>query len=99
MLKLGTYLPTGGEQMMGGADPGWDDVLAMARTAEEVGFDFVGVYERTNYRSMVSALRMGWRPCGTLYRVQVGSWMRLGRSAGARDVGMRLGPRVAEDRA
>lgn len=50
-LKLGTYLPTGGEQMMGGADPGWDDVLAMARTAEKAGFDFVGVLDhlRENY--------------------------------------------------
>jgi hypothetical protein len=60
---------------------------------------FVGVYERTNYRSMVSALRMGWRPCGTLYRLRVGSWMRLVHSADARAVGMRLEPRVAEDRA
>jgi hypothetical protein len=60
---------------------------------------FVGVYERTNYRSMVSALRMGWRPCGTLYRLRIGSWMRLGHSADARAVGMRLEPRGAEDRA
>ncbi|MEX2314081.1 MAG: LLM class flavin-dependent oxidoreductase, partial [Thermomicrobiales bacterium] len=44
-LKLGTYLPTGGERMMGGADPRWDDVVSMARTAEEVGFDFVGVLD------------------------------------------------------
>ncbi|HYI15920.1 MAG TPA: LLM class flavin-dependent oxidoreductase [Thermomicrobiales bacterium] len=50
-MKLGTYLPTGGEQMMGGANPRWDDVLAMARTAEAVGFDFVGVLDhlRENY--------------------------------------------------
>ncbi len=50
-MKLGTYLPTGGEQMMGGANPRWDDVLAMARTAEEVGFDFAGVLDhlRENY--------------------------------------------------
>jgi alkanesulfonate monooxygenase SsuD/methylene tetrahydromethanopterin reductase-like flavin-dependent oxidoreductase (luciferase family) len=50
-MKLGTYLPTGGDRMMGGANPGWDDVLAMARTAEAVGFDFVGVLDhlRENY--------------------------------------------------
>jgi alkanesulfonate monooxygenase SsuD/methylene tetrahydromethanopterin reductase-like flavin-dependent oxidoreductase (luciferase family) len=62
-LKLGTYLPTGGEQMMGGANPRWDDVLAMARTAEAVGFDFVGVLDhlRENYWegwSVLSALAM-----------------------------------------
>lgn len=50
----------------------------------------VTLYERTNYRSMVSALRMGWRPCGTLYRVGAGGWMRVGRSAGARAIGMHL---------
>ncbi len=56
----------------------------------------VTVYERTNYRSMVSALRMGWKPCGVLYRVGVGPWMRLGRTAAARAVGMRLEPRHVE---
>jgi alkanesulfonate monooxygenase SsuD/methylene tetrahydromethanopterin reductase-like flavin-dependent oxidoreductase (luciferase family) len=45
IVKLGTYLPTGGETMMGGANPRWDDVLAMARTAEAIGFDFVGVLD------------------------------------------------------
>ncbi len=59
----------------------------------------VGVYEWTNYRSMVSALRMGWRQCGTLYRVQAGSWLRLGSSPAARAIGMRLESRRVEDRA
>ena len=58
----------------------------------------VGVYELTNYRSMASTLRMGWRPCGTLYRVGVGPWMRVGNTAGARAVGMHLEPVRGEAR-
>jgi len=50
----------------------------------------VGVYERTNYRSMVSAQRMGWKPCGTLFRLGVGHWTRLGGSAEAQRIGIRL---------
>jgi hypothetical protein len=56
----------------------------------------VTVYERTNYRSMVSALRMGWQPCGTLYRIGVWPWMYLSRTAAARAVGMHLEPRHLE---
>jgi hypothetical protein len=50
----------------------------------------VTVHERTHYDSMVSALRMGWRPCGTLYRVGSGPLTRVGRSAAARREGMML---------
>ena len=50
----------------------------------------VTVHERTHYNSMVSALRMGWRPCGTLYRIGSGSLTRVGRSSGARREGMML---------
>ena len=59
----------------------------------------VGVYERTNYRSMVSALRMGWRQCGTMYRLRLGPWTRISRSTGARALGMRLEPRRGGGRA
>jgi hypothetical protein len=59
----------------------------------------VGVYERTNYASMVSALRMGWKRCGGLYRVGIGSWMRHGRTAEAKAAGMRLEGRLMESRA
>jgi hypothetical protein len=50
----------------------------------------VGIYERTNYRSMLSALRMGWKPCGTLLRIGIGPWMRLSRNAEARTAGIYL---------
>jgi hypothetical protein len=50
----------------------------------------VTVYERTNYASMVSALRMGWKPSGTLFRIGVGPWMYHGRTSQAYPTGMRL---------
>jgi hypothetical protein len=50
----------------------------------------VGVYERTNYRSMVSALRMGWTGCGSLTRIGIGRRTRLGRTSRAREAGLRL---------
>jgi hypothetical protein len=53
----------------------------------------VTVCERTNYASLVSALRMGWKPCGTIYRIGIGRWTRFGQSAGARERRMRLAPR------
>lgn len=56
----------------------------------------VTVYERTNYRSMVSALRMGWRPCGSLYRIAAGRWVRMGRTSEAEHVGMQLEVRAGE---
>jgi hypothetical protein len=56
----------------------------------------VTVYERTNYLSMVSALRMGWKPCGTLFRVGIGPWIRLGRTAETQATGMRLEQREVE---
>ncbi|MGN6755058.1 MAG: LLM class flavin-dependent oxidoreductase [Thermomicrobiales bacterium] len=37
-LKVGLFLPVG-EQMMAGETPHWTDLLAMARLAEDVGFD------------------------------------------------------------
>jgi hypothetical protein len=72
-------------------------VLGAARALFAAGVPaLVGVYERTNYRSMVSALRMGWVPCGTLYRVGTGRWMRLGRTAAAAALGMHLETRRDE---
>jgi SAM-dependent methyltransferase len=56
----------------------------------------VTLYERTNYRSMVSALRMGWQPCGSIYRIGIGPWTHLGRTARAREIGMRLALRSEE---
>ena len=50
----------------------------------------VTVHERTHYNSMVSALRMGWRPCGSLYRIGSGPRTRVGRSVAARREGMML---------
>jgi hypothetical protein len=73
-------------------------VLRAARALFDRGIpELVGVYERTNYRSMVSARRMGWTWCGTLYRVGGGRWMRLGRTAAARAIGMWLEPRRSEN--
>jgi hypothetical protein len=58
----------------------------------------VTVYERTNYPSMVSALRMGWKPCGSLSRIGIGSRAHHGRSAEAKAIGMRLEQRPVESR-
>lgn len=55
--------------------------------------ELVTVCERTNYRSAVSAARMGWRPRGVLYRLRLGPWERIWRSAAARTIGMDLKPR------
>lgn len=52
--------------------------------------EMVGVCERTNYRSLVSARRMGWKASGVLYRVGLGPWGGVGRSPAARRAGMRL---------
>lgn len=43
--QVGIFLPVGGKGMMGGADPRWRDIQAMARRAEEIGLDFVGVLD------------------------------------------------------
>lgn len=40
-MRIGIFLPVGGKNMMGGKDARWADLLAMARLAEETGFDFV----------------------------------------------------------
>jgi hypothetical protein len=70
-------------------------ILSAARALFADGVPaLVGVYERTNYRSMNSALRMGWRRCGTIYRVGA----HVGRTAAARAVGMHLEPRRDEAR-
>jgi hypothetical protein len=73
--------------------------LGILRAALEL-FDrgvpqLVTVCERTNYPAIVSVYRMGWQPCGAIYRVGIGSWTRLGRTAGARAVGMRLQVRTS----
>lgn len=75
-------------------------VLRAARALFARGIPMlVAVWERTNYRSIVSAQRMGWAPCGTLYRIGAGRWMRLGRTAAACAGGMWLEPRRREDAA
>jgi hypothetical protein len=66
-------------------------VIAAALALFERGVPrLVGVYERTNYRSMVSALRMGWTRCGSLSRVGIGGRTRLSGTRRAREAGMRL---------
>jgi hypothetical protein len=74
--------------------------LGILRAAMEI-FDhqvpqLVTICERTNYPATISVLRMGWKPCGTLYRVGVGPWSWLGRTAAARGMGMLLQPRQLE---
>ena len=48
-LKLGLYIPNGDGPMGNGIER-WTDVLAMARRAEEVGFDSVWVADHTLFR-------------------------------------------------
>ena len=50
----------------------------------------VTVCDRTNYPATISVHRMGWQLCGALYRVGIGPWTRLGQTAAAREIGMRL---------
>jgi hypothetical protein len=61
--------------------------------------ELVTVYERTNYASMVSALRMGWKPCGRLSRIGIGPWTRHGRTAETHATGMRLEQRQVASQA
>jgi hypothetical protein len=66
-------------------------ILRAALELHERGVpELVTVCERTNYPATVSVLRMGWRPGGALYRVGLGRWSRLGGTAAARALGMRL---------
>jgi len=58
----------------------------------------VTVVEHTNYPALISVRRMGWRPCGVLYRVGRGHRCRLGRSRPAVEMGMELLRRGAADR-
>ena len=74
--------------------------LGILRAAREL-FDhhvplLVSVCERTNYPAVVSVHRMGWQPCGAVYRVGVGPWMWFGQTAAARTIGMRLSSRHAK---
>ena len=48
-LKVGVILPDT-EREMGGADPRWKDVSAMARLSEEAGFDSLWVFDHLLYR-------------------------------------------------
>jgi probable F420-dependent oxidoreductase len=48
-LKVGIILPDT-EREMGGADPRWKDVSAMARLAEAAGFDSLWVFDHLLYR-------------------------------------------------
>jgi|KBSSwiStaDraftv2_1062776.scaffolds.fasta_scaffold04060_7 hypothetical protein len=73
--------------------------LGILRAALEL-FDrdvpqLVTVCERTNYPATISVLRMGWQPSGTIYRVGIGPWVRLGQTARARSIGMHLRRRDA----
>jgi hypothetical protein len=68
--------------------------LGILRAAQEL-FDrqvpaLVTVCERTNYPATISVRRMGWQPRGAVFRVGVGPWTMLGRTASARRLGMRL---------
>jgi len=68
--------------------------LGILRAALEL-FDrqvpqLVTLCERTNYPATISVHRMGWQPCGVLYRAGIGPWTRLGQTATARANGMRL---------
>ena len=48
-LKVGVILPDT-EREMGGADPKWRDIAAMARQAEGLGFDSLWVFDHLLYR-------------------------------------------------
>ncbi len=56
----------------------------------------VTICESTNYPARISVLRMGWKPCGTLYRIGIGLWSWLGRTTVTRSMGMLLQPRQLE---
>jgi alkanesulfonate monooxygenase SsuD/methylene tetrahydromethanopterin reductase-like flavin-dependent oxidoreductase (luciferase family) len=54
-MKLGIILPEA-EQDMAGATPRWSDLAAMARLAEEVGFDSVWFVDHLIYRDDMTTL-------------------------------------------
>lgn len=59
MLRLGLNLPYT-EGQMDGATPRWADILAMARAAEEIGFDAVWISDHVGFGDPVSAEPGAW---------------------------------------
>ena len=55
MLKLGLILPEA-EYDMAGATPRWSDLAAMARLAEEIGFDSLWFVDHLIYRDEMTTL-------------------------------------------
>ncbi len=58
-LKIGVHLPFS-ERQMQGATPGWRDILALARRAEEVGFDSLWIADHLLFRFEGIEPRGGW---------------------------------------
>jgi len=63
-LKIGLYLPMA-EGMMGGSTPRWNDILELARRAEDAGFDSVWIADHFISKEPSGDFE-GWWECGTL---------------------------------
>lgn len=80
-MKIGMCLPseTG---TMGGGDPTADDVIALARLAEKVGFDSVWIVDHFLYDAGAEAGALGAGPPPELMGVRYGAWEALTLAAG-----------------
>jgi alkanesulfonate monooxygenase SsuD/methylene tetrahydromethanopterin reductase-like flavin-dependent oxidoreductase (luciferase family) len=74
-LKIGLYLPMA-EGMMGGATPGWRDMLAMAQRAEQVGFDSVWIADHFISKEADGTIE-GWWECCTLLAALAAATIRV----------------------
>ncbi|MFM9105424.1 MAG: LLM class flavin-dependent oxidoreductase [Chloroflexota bacterium] len=63
-LKVGVILPDT-EREMGGADPSWRDIAALATAAEDYGFDSLWVFDHLLYRFPGNPVQGPWE-CWTL---------------------------------
>ena len=74
-LKIGVHLPFS-ERQMEGETPRWQDILAIARRAEEVGFDSLWVADHLLFRFEGIAPRGGWE-CLSLLSALAASTSRV----------------------
>ncbi len=59
-IRLGLNLPHT-ETQMGGATPRWSDLLAMARTAEAIGFDSLWISDDLGFGDPADTAPGAWR--------------------------------------
>ena len=80
-MKIGMCLPSD-TGIMGGGDPSAQDVLEIAKLAEQVGFDSVWLIDHFLYDAAAEMVDMGAGPPPELKGVLHGAWEALTLAAG-----------------